>query len=230
MLSTRLADKNENYWLWVAHNHFKTNNTGDVCCHGNDLDQSSRERRSRFRRDLDQISTTPHLSPCWLKHFVRVPCAILYDHACQMLFCCHGSGPCKLADGRFICLPLYTELCRRLREEAHDQDFTPLHKLDRYVEAQIHHRYGKDCYLCEGEIVLHLQGAPLLRKLAPEDGKGTDAYLHTECWRIYQRDKANKKSRVRYADKGNYGKAERTKETRGPRCEDCRHEPDEHWK
>ena len=37
--------------------------------------------------------------------------------------CCsidHGSGPCKLADGRFICLPLYTELCRRLREEAHD--------------------------------------------------------------------------------------------------------------
>ena len=118
--------------------------------------------------------------------------------------CCsigHGSGPCKLADGRVICLPLYTELCRRLREEAHDQDFTPLHKLDRFVEAQIHHRYGKDCYLCEGEIVLHLQGAPLLRKLAPEDGKGTDAYFHTECWRIYQRDKANKKRRVRYADK-----------------------------
>ena len=118
--------------------------------------------------------------------------------------CCsidHGSGPCKLADGRFICLPLYTELCRRFREEAHDQDFTPLHKLDRFVEAQIHHRYGKDCYLCEGEIVLHLQGAPLLRKLAPEDGKCTDAYFHTECWRIYQRDKANKKRRVRYADK-----------------------------
>ena len=112
--------------------------------------------------------------------------------------CCsidHGSGPCKLADGRFICLPLYTELCRRLREEAHDQDFTPLHKLDRFVEAQIHHRYGKDCYLCEGEIVLHLQGAPLLHKLAPEDGKCTDAYFHTDCWRLYRRDKANKQRR-----------------------------------
>ena len=41
----------------------------------------------------------------------------------------------------------------------------------------------------------------MLRKLAPEDGNGTDAYFHTACWRIYQRDKANKKRRVRYADK-----------------------------
>ena len=113
----------------------------------------------------------------------------------------HGSGPSKLADGRVICLPLYAELCRRLREEAHDQDFTPLSKLDRFVDAQIHHRYGKHCFICEGEIALHLQGAPLLRKLAPEDGKCTDAYFHTECWRLYQRDKANERRRVRYADK-----------------------------
>ena len=120
--------------------------------------------------------------------------------------CCsmEESGPFKLADGRVICSPLYTELCRRLREEAVNQDFTPLSKLDRFVDAQIHYRYGKHCHLCEGEIVLHLQGAPLLRKLAPEDGKFskcTDAYFHTECWRLYQRDKTNKRRRVRYADK-----------------------------
>ena len=37
--------------------------------------------------------------------------------------------------------------------------------------------------------------------MSREDGWGCDAYFHTECWRIYQRDKANKKRRVRYADK-----------------------------
>ena len=110
-------------------------------------------------------------------------------------------GPFKLVDGRVICTPLYTELCRRLGEEAVEQNFTPLSKLERYIDARIHHRYGKHCYLCEGEIVLHLQGAPLLRKLAPEEGRCTDAYFHTECWRLYQRDKANKQHRVRYADK-----------------------------
>ena len=106
-----------------------------------------------------------------------------------------------LADGRVICSGLYTELRRRLRREAVEEDFTPISRLDGFVKAEIHHRYGKHCFLCEGEIVLHLQGAPLLRKLAPEDGKCTDAYFHTECWRLYQRDKANKRRCVRYADK-----------------------------
>ena len=37
--------------------------------------------------------------------------------------------------------------------------------------------------------------------MSREDGWGCDAYFHTECWRIYQRDKANKRRCVRYADK-----------------------------
>ena len=41
----------------------------------------------------------------------------------------------------------------------------------------------------------------MLRKLAPEDGKCIDAYFHTDCWWRYKRDKANKRRRVRYADK-----------------------------
>ena len=120
-----------------------------------------------------------------------------------------GPGRFMLADGRVICSGLYTELRRRLRREAVEEDFTPISRLDGFVKAEIHHRYGKHCFLCEGEIVLHLQGAPLLRKLAPEDGKFskcTDAYFHTDCWWRCQRDKANKRRRVRYADKETMGK------------------------
>ena len=105
-----------------------------------------------------------------------------------------------LADGRVICSGLYTELRRRLRREAVEEDFTPISRLDGFINAEIHHRYGKHCFLCEGEIVLHFQGSPLLRKLAPEDGKCIDAYFHTDCWWRYKRDKANKRRRVRYAD------------------------------
>ena len=111
-----------------------------------------------------------------------------------------GPGRFMLADGRVICSCLYTELHRRLRREAVEEDFTPISSLDGFVKAEIHHRYGKQCFLCEGENVLHFQGSPLLRKLAPEDGKCIDAYFHTDCWWRYKRDKANKRRRVRYAD------------------------------
>ena len=82
-----------------------------------------------------------------------------------------------------------------------EEDFTPISRLDAFVVEEIHYRYGKHCFLCKGEIVLHFQGSPLLRKLAPEDGKCIDAYFYTDCWWHYKRDKANKRRRVRYADK-----------------------------
>ena len=105
-------------------------------------------------------------------------------------------------------VPLGADRCAeirlRLREEAEADNEADGPALRRRINNFISNQHGRTCWLCKKEIALHfgIEANPLHRRLAPDDITAQDedckAWWHGDCWKVYQRDKTNKRRRTRY--------------------------------
>ena len=115
-----------------------------------------------------------------------------------------AAGTKRLQDGTLLPMSTFNSEVLRLFDEAIAQPAPrPSNKwIVRRIKRSIPTLYGHTCCQCNQPIIMEWNGQPCWRELTLEDqhrhGLTTHAHFHTDCWRIYQREKAKTRRRTRY--------------------------------
>ena len=107
-------------------------------------------------------------------------------------------GFIRLQDGTPLPMSTYKSEMLRLMTQAADKGDFKLGKkwLNHRLKRDILTLYGRTCWRCQREILMHWKEQPICRELAYSDRAGsTNAYFHTDCWKIYRRLKTKKRRR-----------------------------------
>ena len=112
-------------------------------------------------------------------------------------------GAIQLADGGLLPMSTYnSELTRLLSEALSAPQPRPKDKwIQHRIARDIPNMYGHTCHRCNKRITMHWNGQPCKRKLMTEDqyqhGLTTHGFFHTDCWRIYQKEKKKQRRQMR---------------------------------